>query len=99
MRRPRRTALVITACLAVAGATHVIRGQLARAVSTDFKEFAITRSEASESSSPYPIQRVVFEAQRADGSRATGEATPTGDLEHAASRFVWLSRANPRESE
>ncbi len=88
MRKTRQITLLVAACLVTAGVTHVIRGQLVRAVSKDFNEFTIVRTESSQSRNPYPIQRVVFEVHRADGSRATGEMTSTG--EYAARRFVML---------
>jgi hypothetical protein len=88
MRKAGQIALLITTCLGVAGVTHVIRGQLLRAKSGDFKEFTITRNETSQSRNPHHIRRVVFEAQRSDGSRVTGEVTPTGTI--AARRFATL---------
>jgi hypothetical protein len=85
-----RAVLIVAACVAVAGVTHVIRGQFQHAVSDDFKEFTMVRSETSVSRGQYGMQRVVFEAQRADGSRVTGDVLPPGDSKNAARRMITL---------
>lgn len=90
MRKPRGILVLITACLAVAGVTHVIRGQLLHAVSADFKEFTITKTETSGGPNSATTQRVVFAAHRLDGSTASGEVAPDEGSVPARQRFVWL---------
>src|SRR5258708_2730736 len=74
-RNVRRIALSIGGVLAIASGTAFVRAQFV--ASAAWTEFTIMRRETSRSlvlnSS---VQRVAFEAQRRDGSVATGSTEP-----------------------
>lgn len=90
MTKTIQSAVLIASCLAIASLTHVIGGQRLHAVSLKFKEFTIVRAERSQGRSPHTLNRVLLEAQRADGSRVSGEVV-AGNPGQPSRRFVFLA--------
>lgn len=89
MKLARQIVLLTVVCIVAIGFTHMIRGQHVGPASGTFKEFMIIRAERSESRIPTPFERLVVEAQRADGSRMEGQLTQA-DPPRAERRHIWL---------
>jgi hypothetical protein len=71
--------LWLTSCLVLGSMACFPQVQNADATTPAFREFTIVHSELSDSPAPISAGRKVIEAQRADGSRVSGEVILKGD--------------------
>jgi hypothetical protein len=79
MKLLRRRMIWLSTCLMLGSMACFPQVQNAGATTPAFREFTIIHSELSDSPAPISAGRTVIEAQRADGSRVSGEVILKGD--------------------